>query len=142
MTEVNKQGIDIGMEYLKGIYTNADMETKEVQPIYILQRDTIRTFLHESLEKFGLSSRLLGYFGIEITLFISLFTASFNDWLGLKGNDIKGTFVAFTIIIGIIIIKNCFIWYKNFNKLSVDELAKELGSRGTIIKSGKKEDGN
>lgn len=136
----NGNGIDIGMEYLKGIYTNTDIETKEAQPIYILQRDTVRTFLHEKIEAFGLAARVLGYVGIEITLVASLVTASFNDWMGIKGHVIEGTFVAFAFVIAILILKDGACWIKNRVSLSVDALAEDLGGRGSVIKpSGKQQ---
>lgn len=139
MTDGNNHSIDIGMEYLKGIYTNTDIETKEAQPIYILQRDTVRTFLHEKIEALGLSTKVLGYVGIEITLIASLVTASFNDWMGLKGSVIEGAFVTFSIIVAALIIKDGTCWLKNRNKLSVDVLAEDLGGRGSIIKPNGKQ---
>ena len=138
MTNGDKQGIDIGMEYFKGIYTNTDIETKEAPPIFMLQRDTVKTFLHEKIGLFGLSSRFLGYIGIEITLIVSLITATFNDWLGLKGNVIEGTFVAFALIIGVIILRDGICCIKTRGKLSVDDLTQDLGSRGSIIKPTEK----
>lgn len=134
MNDDKKQGIDIGMEYLKNLYSGTDLETKEAQPIYILYRDTIRTFLHEKIEEFGLSARFLGFLGIEISIITTLFTATFNDFLKIKANIIQGTFVAFAIIFALLIFKDIKCWWCNKENLTVDELAKELGQRGTIIK--------
>jgi hypothetical protein len=134
MPDDNNKSIDIGMEYLKGIYTNTDIETKEAQPIFILQRDTVRTFLHEKIEDLGLSARVLGYIGIEITLLAALVTTTFNDWLGLKGNVIEGVFIAFFVIIGILVVKDGVVLFKNKDKLTVDELTQDLGIRGSIIR--------
>jgi hypothetical protein len=130
----NKDGIDIGMEYMKGIYTNTNVETKEAQPIYILQRDSVRTFLHEKIELLGLSARLMGYLGILLTLIATLATAEFTDFLGLKGPVVNGTFVAFTLIVAVLAIRESITWYKSKSKLDVDSLAEDLGNRGSIIR--------
>lgn len=140
MTNEGNDTLDIGREFMRGIYTNTDIETKEAQPIYILQRDTVKTFLHEKIEAFGVADRVLGYVGIEITLIASLVTASFNDWWGLKGNIIEGTFIAFAIIVAVLIIKDGICCLKNRGNFSVDVLAEDLGGRGSIIKpSGKQQ---
>ncbi|UNU87929.1 hypothetical protein [Aeromonas dhakensis] len=130
----NKAGIDIGMEYMKGIYNNTNVETKEAQPIYILQRDSVRTFLHEKIELIGLSAKVMGYVGVFITLIATLATAEFTDVLGLKGPVVNGAFVTFTIIIAVVTLREGCAWYKSKSKLDVDSLTEDLGNRGSIIR--------
>ncbi len=133
MTNNNGHGIDLGMEFLKSIYMGTGVDTKEAQPIYILPRDTVRTFLHEKIGLFGIQSRVLGLAGVEITLLASLATASFTDFLGIKGNVIKGTFIAFSVIFGVLLIKDLIKWWRCKDEMDVDALAENLGSRGSII---------
>ena len=138
MVEGNNQGIDIGMEFLKNIYTNTDIETKEAQPIFMIHRDTVKSFLHEKIAYFGIYNRVVGYIGIEISLVISLLTASFTDTLGIKGTLIQGIFVVFALIFGCLAVKDGLYLIKNRKKITVDELTNELGSRGSIIKPSEK----
>ena len=140
MAKTEKPGIDIGMEYLKNLYTNTNIETKEAQPIYILYRDTIRTFLHETIQILGLQGRLLGLVGIEITIVASLVTATFTDWNGIKGSLIQGTFFAFAIIFGIWTIKDFILWLMTTKKFSVDSLVDKLAARGSVIKANSEKD--
>jgi len=140
MAKPEKPGIDIGMEYLKNLYTNTNIETKEAQPIYILYRDTIRTFLHETIQTLGLQGRLLGLIGIEITIVASLVTATFTDWHNIKGSLIQGTFIAFAIIFGVWIIKDFILWLMTWKKCNVDSLVDELAVRGSVIKASPEKD--
>ena len=142
MAKNDKPGIDIGMEYLRNIYTNTNIETKEAQPIYILYRDTIRTFLHETIQTMGLQGRLLGLIGIELTIVASLVTATFTDWQGIKGSLIQGTFLALAIILGIWIVKDIVLWLITRKKCNVNDLVDELASRGSVIKANAEKDTN
>jgi hypothetical protein len=142
MAKNDKPGIDIGMEYLRNIYTNTNIETKEAQPIYILYRDTIRTFLHETIQTMGLQGRLLGLLGIELTIIASLVTATFTDWQGIKGSLIQGTFLALAIILGMWIVKDVVFWLITRKKCNVNDLVDELASRGSVIKANAEKDTN
>jgi hypothetical protein len=142
MAKNDKPGIDIGMEYLRNIYTNTNIETKEAQPIYILYRDTIRTFLHETIQTMGLQGRLLGLIGIELTIVASLVTATFTDWQGIKGSLIQGTFLALAIILGILIVKDIVLWLITRKKCNVNDLVDELATRGSVIKANAEKDTN
>ncbi|HEU0188414.1 MAG TPA: hypothetical protein VFQ97_00285, partial [Gallionella sp.] len=84
MARNEKNGIDIGAQFASGIYSNAKLVTNEVQPYFILHKDTIKTFLHEKIELLASQGKLLGLIGIEVSLIASLVTATFNDWHGIK----------------------------------------------------------
>ena len=133
MTRNEKPTIDIGAEVAKGIYSNVKFEHREVQPIYVLHRDTIRTFLHEKLGLFEQQGKLLGLFGIEVSLIASLVTATFNDWKGIKGNVIEASFLVFSLICGYYTVRESIRWLRYRDTLSVDTLSNELGGRGSVI---------
>jgi hypothetical protein len=135
MAKTDKPAIDIGREYLNNLYTKTNIETKEAQPIYILHRDTIKSFVHEKLHLFGIEGKLFGLIGVEVTIITSLLTATFNDWNGIKGNLIQGTFVAFAIIFAVWTLKVFFVWFAQHKNCTVDALIEELGGRGSVIKS-------
>lgn len=133
MTRTEKPTIDIGAEVAKGMYADAKFEHQEIQPIYILHRDTIRTFLHEKLSLFEQQGKLLGLAGIEVSLVASLVTATFNDWKGIKGGLIEASFLVFSLICGFYLIRELIRWLKYRDSLSVDNLSNELGRRGSVI---------
>jgi hypothetical protein len=133
VTNSKKPTIDIGAEVAKGIYSNAKLEHREVQPIYLLHRDTIRTFLHEKVGLFEQKGKLLGLLGIEVSLIASLVTATFNDWKGIKGNVIEASFLVFSLLCGFYTVRESIRWLKYRNTLSVDALSHELGGRGSVI---------
>lgn len=127
-------GSNIWMDVLKSIYSYTGVETKEAQPIFILPRDTVRSFLHEKIDLIGIQSRVLGLAGVEVTLIAALTTASFQDFFGIKGNLIQGTFVAFSVIFGLLLTRDIARWWHCRDALQVDSLANDLGSRGSIIR--------
>ena len=133
MTKSEKPSIDIGAEITKGISYNATFVHRDVQPIYVLHRDTIRTFLHEKLDLFDQQGKLLGLLGIEVSLIASLVTATFNDWKGIKGNVIEASFLVFSLICGCYTVREAIRWLKYRDTLSVDALSNELGGRGSVI---------
>lgn len=133
MIRTDKTAIDIGAEVAKGIYSDVKFEQKEVQPIYVLHRDTIRTFLHEKMALFEQQGKLLGLLGIEVSLVASLLTATFNDWKGIKGSVIEASFIVFSILCGYYIIRESIRWLKYRKELSVDSLSNDLGGRGSVI---------
>ena len=134
MTKSEKPSIDIVAEITKGIYNNAKFEHREVQPIYVLHRDTVQTFLHEKLGLFEQQGKLLGLWGIEVSLIASLVTATFNDWLGIKGAVIEASFWVVSIICGYHIVRESIRWLKYRDTLSVNTLSNELGGRGSVIR--------
>ena len=138
MTDNNSQGIDIGFEYIKELYTNTDIETKEAQPIFVVHRDTVRSFFHEKIELLGVKYRLLAYAGIEASLLAALGTASFQGWRWIGGDLIQGLFVAFAIIIGLLVLKDGYAWWCETRGISVNDLADELGERGSVIRPATK----
>lgn len=140
MARNKKPTLDIGKEYLKNVYTNTNIETKEAQPIYILYRDTIRTFLHETIQTLGLQGRLLGLAGAELTIVASLVTATFTDWHNIKGSLIQSTFIALAIILGIWIVKDIILWLITRKKCTVNALVDEIGGRGSVIKANAEQD--
>lgn len=146
MTKNEKSDVNIGLEYVKNIYTDTSIETMEAQPIYILHRDTIKSFIHEKVNLFGLEGKILGLLGIEVTIITTLLTATFNDWdvIGgrvIKGSDIRGTFNAFAIIFFIWTIYEVWNWVRHSSDLDVDSLVSNLGSRGSVIKPNQEKNG-
>ena len=133
---------NIGLEFIKNLYTDTTLETKEPQPFYILQRDTIRTFLHEKIDLLRIQAKFIGLIGIELTLIISLLTTTFKDIWKINANIIQGLFIAFALIIVVYLAKSFTKWLGVYKTLNVDWLSKDLGERGTIIKSAKKKEDN
>jgi hypothetical protein len=133
VAENEKSTIDIAVEISKAIYSNVKFEHRGVQPIYVLHRDTVQTFLHEKLGLFEQQGKLLGLWGIEVSLIASLVTATFNDWLGIKGAVIEASFWVVSIICGYHIVRESIRWRKYRDTLSVDALSNELGGRGSVI---------
>lgn len=133
MIKSEKPTIDIGAEVAKGMYSDVKFEHKEVQPIYVLHRDTVRTFLHEKLSLFEQQGKLLGLLGIEVSLVASLVTATFNDWKGIKGSLIEASFFVFSLICGYYSIRELIRWFNYRDSLTVDSLSNELGERGSVI---------
>ena len=134
----NKSLINVGSEYVKKVYAGSNLETEKAQPIYILYKDTIKSFLYEKQNQFGLTSKLLGFLGIEITIITTLFTATFKDFEYVEGKTIQGFFIALFMIFGFFILKDGFFWIKNKRKNDPENMTQELGKRGSIIKSPKK----
>ena len=126
--------INIGAEFARSIYSDVKFEHREVQPIFVLHRDTIRTFLHEKLSLFQQQGKFLGLLGIEVSLIVSLVTATFNDWKGIKGSVIEASFFVFSIRCGYYTLRESIRWFGNRNSLSVDSLSNELGGRGSVIR--------
>ena len=129
----NNNGSNIGLEYYKNLYKNTKVKTRDPQPIYILARDTIRTFLHEKKDLLGLRARVLGLIGIEITLISALATAQFSSFWKLGSHIVLGLFTAFTLIVGLCILASVLTWIRHFSDTNIDSLADDLGSRGTEI---------
>lgn len=135
MARNDKPAIDIGAEFAKGIYSNAKLVTNEVQPYFILHKDTIRTFLHEKVALLASQGKLLGLIGIEVSLIASLVTATFNEWHGIKGPTIEAAFFLSTVIAGVLTVKEFLLWLQSKSSCTVDALTIELGKRGAVIES-------
>lgn len=142
MATKNSKNSGIALDFVNGLYSNTEIETKDPQPLFILHRDTIRTFLHEKRLSFGLEARVLGWFGIGITLIITLCTANFKDlFCGgdgthplLPGDTLQGIFFTFTLIIMAMFLFDGFRWLSAYEHLSVDYLTEDLGKRGSAIR--------
>jgi hypothetical protein len=126
--------IDVGAEVANSIYANSRFEHYGVQPIYVLHRDTIRTFLHEKIGAFERKGRILGLAGIEVSLVASLVTATFNDWRGIKGAYIEATFTVLVLVCALYLVRDVWAWLMERASLQVDVLAEDLGHRGSVIK--------
>lgn len=127
-------GIDIGTAVANGIYANVTFEHQEVQPIYVIHRDTVKAFFHETKHRLSQEGKLLGILGIELSLIVSLVTATFNPWLGLKGEVIEASFFVLSVIFGVFLILETVSWLANGGKVKIDALTDELGKRGSIIR--------
>jgi hypothetical protein len=128
---------NIGLEYVNTLYNEAELVTEEPQPIYILHKDTIKTFLHEKREVLSIFDRMLAIIGVLLTVIVTLFSATFNDFLGLPGNVMQGIFIVSTIFLSIWLLITIIKIIKNIKSISIDNLCKDLGKRGTIIKPTK-----
>jgi len=120
--------------FTANLYSDAKLVTTAPQPITVLFRDTVKTFLHEKLLLLSSSERLLAYLGIEVTILATLLTAEFKDIGPFKGSLITGAFFAFFIIFLFLLIKASFFWWNHRKEIAVDALAEDLMQRGTIIK--------
>lgn len=128
---------NIGMDYLTDIYRETTVETKDPQPIYILHRDTIRTFLHEKIAMLGVEGKLLGLLGVEATVLATLATATFHEMWHVPGDVVCAAFLLVALWAGVYIALNTVRWWKTKVYSSVDALTDELGARGSLIKPKK-----
>ena len=125
---------NIGLDYVTNIYSDAEIETENPQPLYILHKDTIKSFLSEKMDELNKTGLLWGYIGIELTIAITLLTTDVKGiWL-ISGQLIKGTLVAFSGIVGFLIVKNIEHIKNPKNEVKMESLVCELGKRGTIVK--------
>lgn len=134
MTSPTDNTPNIGLDYLTNIYQNTTIETKDPQPIYILHRDTIRTFLHEKVNLLGIEARTLGLLGVEVSLIAALATATFHDFWFLKANVICAAFFLAFLGIGGLLARSSVAWWRTREDRSVDALTDQLGYRGSEIK--------
>jgi len=132
------EAINIGTAFLNNIYAEPKLVNENPRPFYIIHKDTCKTFLYEMKDKLSIFDRLLGVLGMEFTLIITLFTATFSDYKIIKADSIRGVFITFAIILGVYLIYLVFKNFTNINKLSVNQLCEELGNRSTIIEPGRK----
>lgn len=135
----HKNNPNIGASLLTDLYEEATVETKDPQPIYVLQRDTIRSFLHEKLGLFGLRERVLAWAGIELTLVASLVTADFRGFMGLSGPVVQGGFYVFAVIVGILLASDGWKCLSIRKACTVDALTSDLGLRGSEIRPKRKD---
>lgn len=142
MTTTPHPIIDIGAEVAQGIYANATFEAQEVQPLFVLHRDTVKSYFHEKRTQFDEQGKLLGYLGVEITLVATLLTATFNDQYGMKGTLIQAVFFVFSIIFGLLLVASLVNWRKHKETLTVENMVDDLGKRGSIIKPALKTESN
>lgn len=133
MAKNEKPLIDVGAAVANGIYSDVKIVHNQVQPFFILHKDSIRNFFHEKYRIFEMQGRLLGLVGITLSLIASLLTATFNDWHGIKGSLIEACFVVSTVISTLFTLKDFSDWWKNKGNMSVDQLSDELGRRGSVI---------
>lgn len=123
----------IGIDYLSSLYNEAELVTEKPQPIYILQRDTVKAFLYEKKSTISIVDRFLALLGVEITIIVTLFTATFTSILGLGGENIKGIFICLSLILAVWLIVTIIKMVQVSSKMSIDAISDELGKLGTII---------
>jgi len=128
-----KDGGNIGLEYVMGLYKDAKVETKDPQPIYIFQRDTIKAFLYEKAILLSINARIWGLLGVEVALITALLTAKFRDFSWIKGAHLQGFFIASSVVIAFYVAIDVYRMIKNWGACSVDILTEELGLRGSRI---------
>ena len=128
-----QSGITVGDDVVRSLYRNCDLAVQETQPLLVLHRDTVRSFLYEKLSLLVSESRLLAYFGIEASLVSALATATFSDLWIIKASSIQGTFSAFSIIIGLLLLREIWRWWRDARGLTPTALTEELSQRGALI---------
>lgn len=126
-------GLTVADDVVRQLYADCDLVVHDSQPVFLLQRDTIKSFLHEKAGVIAAEARFLAYLSIELSLIAALVTATFQDFWKIKAQTIEGTFVAFTFIIGILMIRDGTAWVRSRKKATPDALTEELGSRGARI---------
>ena len=124
---------NFGVTFLNSLFNNAKLVTKQPQPIYILHRDTIKTFMHEHRRLLSLTDRLLSLIGVEISIVLTLLTASFFVVFGIPSDTVKGIFISFAIGIGAWLLITLFQYLKERKNLSIDKIVDDLGKQGTVI---------
>jgi len=129
----HQTGITVGDDVIRSLYSNFDLAVQEPQPLLVLHRDTVRSFLHEKLSILVSESRLLAYFGIEASLISALATSTFSDLWVIKATLIQGTFSAFSIIIGLLLIRELWRWWHDARGMTPNTLTDELSQRGALI---------
>lgn len=135
MSENESPPPGIGLEFVKELYLDCKLEPNEPQPIFLIYKDTIKTFLHEKIGHLALNAKILGLIGIEISILAALFTATFNDVWQIKGEMIQALFIVLFFVLGFFLARDFKRWWQNRNSLTVDALTDELGRRASIIKS-------
>lgn len=130
----SRSGIDIGTAVAKGMYSNVTFEHQEVQPIYVIHRDTVKAFFHETKHRLSQEGRILGILGIELSLLASLLTATFNDWHGVRAPLIEASFLVLSVLFGGYLVLDLIRWLHSGGKVRVDALTEELGKRGSVIR--------
>ena len=131
--------LDIAAGVATSLYAKAAFEHNTVQPIYVLHRDTIRTFLHEKIGAMQRSGQLLGLIGIDVSLVAALATTTFRDSFGVPGELIQATFiVCVAICSGYILRWLCLTGWEG-GTLGVDQLVDDLGTRGSVIRPSQSE---
>jgi hypothetical protein len=133
----HESAINIGAEFAQSLYADAKLVTNEIQPYFLLHKDTVRTFLHEKIDVLSNRCQFLGFIGIEISVLAALFTANFQDWHGFKGSTIEATFFISSVIFGGLAIFTGIKWLLSIKGSSVNALTDELGKRGVVIASTK-----
>ena len=133
MTKNEKPPIDLGTEFAKNIYSNAKFIANDVQPYFVLHKDTVCSFLHEKRDVLSSEGKLLGLLGIEASLIAALLTATFNDWHGIKGDTIEASFFISTLVFGYFVVREFIVWVSSVRTRSIDALTTELGKRGAVI---------
>ena len=126
-------GTNIGTEVVQELYAVSELQTAKPQPIYLLHRDTISTFIHEKMALFGLDARILGVGGIELSLVAALCTAEFQDRWILKAALIQALFITFAVVLAAFLLRDVNRWLQCRKELNVDSLTTDLGSRGSAI---------
>jgi hypothetical protein len=132
----------IDTNFIGNLYTDVELITEDPQPIYILYRDTIKSFIQEKIDILGIQAKAFGLLGIEVTIITTLLTAKFEDFGLIKANIFQGTFIAFSIILGFYIIVSIKDWWKNRKLISIDYMINELGRRGSMLDPKKKSEIN
>jgi len=138
MARTKDPGVAVADDVVKRLYNDYDFVVEESQPVFVLQKDTIKAFLHEKAGVIAAEARCLAYLGIELSIFAALATATFQDFWVFKGPTVQGTFVAFSIIFGVLVAREGWRWFCGGRTATPEKLTDELGARGAKITPKKK----
>lgn len=130
MSPEQKQ-VNIAYDYVTNLYRNTTVVTDDPQPLFVLPRDTIRTFLHEKMSLFGIQSKLAGLVGVAVAIGVALATT--EKWRGLwliDGSVVQAAFILCFLGVALVTLITANRWRRERQNLNVDSLTDDLGSRG------------
>ncbi len=111
------------------MYANTKFEHNETQPIYLLHRDTIRSFFHEKINLFGLAGKLSTSFGLFLSCGTTLLTSTFHETKWVKADLIENIFTILTFGALIFSIYQSIKYLTTRNELTVNALTEDLSKR-------------
>lgn len=130
-----KDSGSLGTDVIKSIYTNSENTEKNPQPLYIVHKDTMKSFLYENKNALSIVDRLLTVGVTFITIIITYFTSNFKDTkvFGLDGSQVKGVFLCLSIGFGVYLIYLIYTLFNTWNRRNVDGLCEILEKRVTVL---------
>ena len=126
-----KDSGSLGTDVIKSIYTNSENTEKNPQPLYIVHKDTMKSFLYENKNALSIVDRLLTVGVTFITIIITYFKDT--NVFGLDGSQVKGVFLCLSIGFGVYLIYLIYTLFNTWNRRNVDGLCEILEKRVTVL---------